>query len=228
MSYLSNRKCSIVKQMQTDHNLIEVLPTGTCFDIEEKRFVCDPLGESDIEKITPRAFVRYTITHTVKKGVIPHSKIFIDGIENSFGRRTDECKDFLRKYYQLLFPGKFPQKIKKLCLICHFDSGKTSWFQPFQAIVPLPFIAAIIREGQFSAHKLSPDPEICYINEWYWFRRCQKGPGGWHTVHSTTESLTTTRTVSILVLCTTTSMPNKAWSMSDLDFADSQCTSSTI
>ena len=92
---LSNRECSIIKQIQIDHNLIEVLPTGTCFNIEEKRFVCDPFGESDIGKITPRAFVHYTY----KEGVIPHPKRFIDGIENSFGRGTDECKDFLRKYY---------------------------------------------------------------------------------------------------------------------------------
>ena len=159
---LSNRECSIIKQIQIDHNLIEVLPTGTCFNIEEKRFVCGPFGESDIEKITPWAFVHYTY----KEGVIPYPKRFIDGIENSFARGTDECKDFLRKCYQLLLHGKFPQKTKKLCLIGRSDSGKTSWFQPFQAIIPLPFIAAITREGQISAHKLSPDSEICYMNEW--------------------------------------------------------------
>ena len=158
----SNRECSIIKQIQIDHNLIEVLQTGTCLNIEEKRFVCDPFGESDIGKITPRAFVHYTY----KEGVIPHRKRFTDAIENSFGRGTDECKDFLRKYYQLLLHGKFPQKTKKLCLIGHSDNGKTSWFQPFQAIIPLPFIAAVTREGQFSAHKLSPDFEICYMNEW--------------------------------------------------------------
>ena len=141
--------------------MIEVLPTGTCFNIEEKRFVCGPFGESDIEKITARAFVHYTY----KEGVIPYPKRLIDGIENSFGRGTDECKDFLRKCYQLLLDGKFPQKTKKLCLIGHSDSGKTSWFQPFQAIIPLPFITAITREGQISARKLSPDSELCYINE---------------------------------------------------------------
>ena len=159
---LSNRECSIIKQIQIDHNLIDVLPTGTCFNIGEKRFVCGPFGESDIEKITPRAFVHYTY----KERVIPYPKRFSDGIENGFGRGTDECKDFLRKCYQLVLHGKFPQKTKKLCLIGHSDSGKTSWFQPFQAITPLPFIAAMTREGQISAHKPSPDSEICYMNEW--------------------------------------------------------------
>ena len=71
---LSNRECSIIKQIQIDHNLIEVLPTGTCFNIEEKRFVCDPFGEREIGKITPKAFVHYTY----KEGVIPHPKRFID------------------------------------------------------------------------------------------------------------------------------------------------------
>ena len=33
----SNRECSIIKQIQIDHNLIEVLPTGTCFNIEKIR-----------------------------------------------------------------------------------------------------------------------------------------------------------------------------------------------
>ena len=103
---LSNRECSIIKQIQIDHNLIEVSPTRTCFNIEEKRFVCDPIGESDIGKITPRAFVHYTY----KERVIAHPKRFIDGIENSFGRGTDECKDFLRKYYQFVLHGESPSE----------------------------------------------------------------------------------------------------------------------
>ena len=42
---------------------------------------------------------------------------------------------FYRKYCQLLLNGKFPMKEKKLSVVGPPDSGKTSWFAPFQGIL---------------------------------------------------------------------------------------------
>ena len=56
---------------------------------------------------------------------------FVNGIRNSFPDPKERLL-FLRKYYQLLLHGKFPQKEKKLCLVGKSDSGKTSWFGSFQ------------------------------------------------------------------------------------------------
>jgi len=53
------------------------------------------------------------------------------GIENSFPLER-ERKNFLRKYYQILLHRKFPMKETKLLLVGPPDSGKTSWFAPFQ------------------------------------------------------------------------------------------------
>ena len=41
---------------------------------------------------------------------------------------------FFKKYYQLLLHGKFPVKETKLCLVGPPDSGKTSWFCPFEGL----------------------------------------------------------------------------------------------
>ena len=40
VNILSNDDCAVVPQLKIDLNLIEVLPEGICFNIEEKRFVC--------------------------------------------------------------------------------------------------------------------------------------------------------------------------------------------
>ena len=42
---------------------------------------------------------------------------------------------FYQKYYQLLLHGKFPMKEKKLLVVGPPDSGKTSWFAPFQGML---------------------------------------------------------------------------------------------
>ena len=53
------------------------------------------------------------------------------GILNSFPD-NEERMSFLQKYYQLLLHGKFPMKEPKLLLEGPPDSGKTSWFAPFE------------------------------------------------------------------------------------------------
>ena len=55
-------------------------------------------------------------------------------IENSFPDRITRMS-FYQKYYQLLLHGKFPMKEKKLLVVGPPDSGKTSWFAPFQGIL---------------------------------------------------------------------------------------------
>ena len=42
---------------------------------------------------------------------------------------------FYQKYYQLLLHGQFPMKEKKLLVVGPPDSGKTSWFAPFQGML---------------------------------------------------------------------------------------------
>ena len=59
---------------------------------------------------------------------------FALGIENSFPERITRMS-FCQKYYQLLLHGKFPVKEKRLLVAGPPDSGKTSWFAPFQDIL---------------------------------------------------------------------------------------------
>ena len=71
-----------------------------------------------ILKVVPRMFLSH----------------FALGIKNSFPERIMRMS-FYQKYYQLLLHGKFPMKEKKLLVVGPPDSGKTSWFAPFQGIL---------------------------------------------------------------------------------------------
>ena len=121
-SLLSKPSCGLLPCMPVDLNYIEVLPYGTCFDIPNRKFVKDP---ADL-KGTPRAYVRYTYI----PGKRPFPKPFVEGVCNSINRR--DRRKFYQKYYQLLLPHMFPMKETKLLLVGPSDSGKTSWFEPFQ------------------------------------------------------------------------------------------------
>lgn len=53
------------------------------------------------------------------------------GIKNSFPDKKERMH-FYQKYYQLLLHGQYPHKETKLMLLGPPDSGKTSWFAPFE------------------------------------------------------------------------------------------------
>ena len=104
-SILSKKGCQIIKQLTIDHNLIEVKPSGTCFNINRKMFVDSPLSHDQIGKLTPGAYVSYIY----EKDKVPYPKKFVETIENSF-EDPDEMLHFVKKYYQLLCHGEFPQE----------------------------------------------------------------------------------------------------------------------
>ena len=161
ISILSNSGCQIIRQIEFDYNLIEVKPQGCCFNIELKKFVHNPLLESSVGKVSPRAYVSYTYQESKK----PDPKPFIKSVCNSFPDEG-ERRRFLRKYYQILLHGKFPQKTTKLCVVVPSDSGKTSWFSPFQGVLPVSGIASVTREKHFSAHLIKPSTQVVFIDEW--------------------------------------------------------------
>ena len=71
-SFMEEKGCKFIRSMAIDHNFIEVLPYGTCFDISNKSFHVDP----DNLKGTPRAYARYTYL----PDVIPYPWLFIQGM----------------------------------------------------------------------------------------------------------------------------------------------------
>ncbi len=73
---------------------------------------------------------------------------------------------FLQKWYQLAFKDQFPQKTKKLCCVGPADSGKTSWFAPYQGIISQTSLAMVARDNNFSASTLSQETECLLVDEW--------------------------------------------------------------
>ncbi|KAK3726368.1 hypothetical protein QZH41_006070 [Actinostola sp. cb2023] len=47
---LASDDCVIIPQLKIDFNLIEVLPTGTCFNIAEKRFLTNAIDDNQLGK----------------------------------------------------------------------------------------------------------------------------------------------------------------------------------
>ena len=56
------------------------------------------------------------------------------GVENSFADRITRMS-FYPNYYKLFIHGKFPMNEKKLLIVGPPDSGKASWFSPFQSML---------------------------------------------------------------------------------------------
>ena len=66
---LSEPACRLVKPLEIDYNLIEVLPKGTIFNIKKKQFT------NEIPEKSPRAFVKYNY----EEGKDPNPTKFIEG-----------------------------------------------------------------------------------------------------------------------------------------------------
>ena len=94
INILSHPGCQIIRQLKFNYNLIEVKPTGVCFDTAAKKFITNPISDNAIGKESPCAFISYTY----REGHVPEPKVFIEGIENSFPD-ADKRMHFYRKYY---------------------------------------------------------------------------------------------------------------------------------
>ena len=93
INILSHPGCQIIRQLKFNYNLIEVKPTGVCFDIAARKFIANPISDNAIDQESPCAFVSYTY----REGHVPNPKVFIHGIENSFPD-ADKQMHFYRKF----------------------------------------------------------------------------------------------------------------------------------
>jgi len=57
-------------------------------------------------------------------------------------------------------------KEKKLLLLGPADSGKTSWFCPFEGIIPSRYIAGVVRDGRFAGHMVNEKTQVLFMDEW--------------------------------------------------------------
>ena len=158
ISILSNSGCQIIRKIEFDYNLIEVKPQGCCFNIEMKKFVHNPLLESSVGKVSPRAYVSYTYEESKK----PDPKPFIESVCNSFPDEG-ERRRFLRKYYQILLHGKFPQKTTKLCVVGPSDSGKRHGFLLFKVFSQCQELLVLQEKNTFQHILLNPSHRLCSL-----------------------------------------------------------------
>ena len=155
---LSHPACEIVAQIVFDFNLIEV-SNGFCFAITTRAFLRNAVRESQICKLSPRAYIPYDCSSP------PEPAYFCQGICNSFPDEHVRL-NFLNKFFQCLLAHKIPQKTRKLVVAGPRDSGKTSWAYVFHRIIPPKYIASITNERQFSASIINDDTQLVIIDEW--------------------------------------------------------------
>ena len=59
-----------------------------------------------------------------------------------------------------------PHNVRKLVVVGPKDSGKTSWSNVFQRLIPSGCIASVTNEGQFSAAMITNDTQLVIVDEW--------------------------------------------------------------
>ena len=95
-SLLKHPACELIKQIEFDFDLIEVmLPRGTCFRILERKFVHEPISDDDVLKMSPQMYVPYD------SSTPPNPKYFRESILSSFPEDYNRA-NFLNKFYHCL------------------------------------------------------------------------------------------------------------------------------
>ena len=133
---------------------------GYCAKLSNRVFLKDAIPQSEVGLRTPRTFVSYTYM----EGVIPDPVEYRQSLENSF--EPDVLRKFCRKMLQLLCKENFPFKAKKIAIFGESDSGKTTWFAPFKAIIGEDNVADIVDEGRFAMQMVNEDTECIFMDEW--------------------------------------------------------------
>ncbi|KAL9960070.1 hypothetical protein ACROYT_G033473 [Oculina patagonica] len=131
---LGNRDCEFKKQIRINYDLIKV-NQGWCLSMSQRKFVFDPIKETDIGKESPRAFIEYD--HTKE----PDPGYFKEILENSLNQLG--TAHFCEYYLRLLNCRIKQHKEKVMCLIREPNSGKTSLFTPLTRLIPTRHIAMI-------------------------------------------------------------------------------------
>ena len=124
---LGDKECEFTKQLRINHDLIEV-KEGWCFSVSQRKFVLNPIGDTNIGKESPRAFIDYEHTK------VPQPGYFKEILENSLNET--EIAHFCEYFVRLLNCGIKQHKEKVLCLIGEPNSGKTSLFTPISRVIP--------------------------------------------------------------------------------------------
>ena len=136
---VSSDTCSVKEQVKFDIDLIEV-SNGQLLKISERRFTGCPILTDDIGKTSPRMFLQYN------SDLPPDPKYFQECIFNSFPDKQERV-NFLNQFYQCLMAGRMPHK----CLVAGpKDSGKTTWLSVLTGVISPRYIAAVVKEKQFS------------------------------------------------------------------------------
>ena len=155
---LGKKHCAIIRQIELDLDLIEVL-NNKCFQISARKFIPTPLLPTHRRVLSPRAFQNYN------PDISPRPRYFMSSILNSFPEDQVRAR-FLNKLFQLLLTFSLPQKVRRLVTCGAKDSGKTTWLSVILGIIPQKHLASITKEGKFATSAIEEDTMLVFLEEW--------------------------------------------------------------
>ena len=117
-----------------------------------------PYKASDVGRISPRIFKDLAKLVDVSGG--PFGK----AIDNSFPEIEDKMK-FIVKFYQCLLAFQLPPKTKKLTLVGHKNSGKTTFVNLIRGLTHPEFIATLSKEKVFGMSMINDQTQFIFIDE---------------------------------------------------------------
>ncbi|XP_066920721.1 uncharacterized protein [Clytia hemisphaerica] len=154
---LKDTGCNSIRQLAFDADIIE-LPGEKFFKLSSQCLTKCPYKTSDVGKISPRIFINVPERVNVSGGP------FAEAIHNSFPEIKEKMR-FIIKFYQCLLAFQLPPKTKKLTLVGHKNSGKTTFVNVVRGLTHPEFIATLSKEKVFGMSMIHDQTQFLFIDE---------------------------------------------------------------
>ena len=153
---ISEPCCEVIKPIQVNYDLIEV-DEGQCWSVKRRTFIEDAISESDVGRITPRAYCKYD------PSTPPIPRYFREILENSLS--GPEIQSFCHYFLKLLEHHGKKHKDRVPCLVGDSNSGKTSLFLPILGVIHYSRVATITKQGAFNKAMITPETQVVFLDE---------------------------------------------------------------
>ena len=153
---ISEPCCEVIKPIQVNYDLIEV-DEGQCWSVKRHTFIEDAISESDVGRITPRAYCKYD------PSTPPIPRYFREILENSLS--GPEIPSFCHYFLKLLEHHGKKHKDRVPCLVGDSNSGKTSLFLPILGVIHYSRMATITKQGAFNKAMITPETQVIFLDE---------------------------------------------------------------
>ena len=128
-----------------------------CWSVKRRTFIEDAISESDVGRITPRAYCKYD------PSTPPIPRYFREILENSLS--GPEIQSFCHYFLKLLEHHGKKHKDRVPYLVGDSNSGKISLFLPILGVIHYSRVATITKQGAFNKAVITPEMQVVFLDE---------------------------------------------------------------